>query len=114
MISYTQSLAHEIRTDDLPINVHLLVPGFTYSEMIARFIPEKPPGAWTCEEVTDYLIEGIVNNEFYLICPDHDTPPELDAKRMRWNTEDLIEKRPALSRWHPDFASAYEAFIQQD
>ncbi len=30
----------------------------------------------------------------------------MDARRMRWTAGDMIENRPALSRWHPDWAEA--------
>ncbi|MFT6754203.1 MAG: hypothetical protein ACJA2O_004406, partial [Candidatus Azotimanducaceae bacterium] len=35
----------------------------------------------------------------------------LDDKRMQWNLDDIVKNRPALSRWHPDFADKYEAFV---
>ena len=30
-----------------------------------------------------------------------------DEKRMAWAMGDIIENRPALSRWHPDFKDAF-------
>ena len=112
VLAYTQSLAHALRQrSDSPISVHLLVPGFTYSNMIARFIPEQPPGAWTPEQVVDYMVDSLGRGDFYILCPDEDTPPELDHRRIAWNANDIIRNRPALSRWHPDFAAEYEAFI---
>jgi NAD(P)-dependent dehydrogenase (short-subunit alcohol dehydrogenase family) len=112
VINYTQSVAHALRQiEDCPVSAHLLVPGFTYSNMIAKFVPDKPPGAWTTAEVIDFMIESLANEDFYIICPDHDTPRELDNRRMQWTMGDLINNRPALSRWHPDFAEAYEAFV---
>ncbi len=86
--------------------------GFTYSNVIARFVPQKPPGAWTPEQVVDYMLESLEREDFYVICPDGDTSRELDNPRMQWNTDDIIKNRPALSRWHPDFAAEYEAFIE--
>ena len=43
----TEQVAHELREAGAPISAHLFVPGFTYTGMIASFIPEKPPAAWT-------------------------------------------------------------------
>ena len=43
--SYTESLAHALRQEEnCALTAHLLIPGFTYTGMIARFIPEKPAG----------------------------------------------------------------------
>ena len=38
----TEMLAHELRTAKAPVSAHLFVPGFTYTGMIASFLPEKP------------------------------------------------------------------------
>ena len=35
----------------------------------------------------------------------------LDEKRIAWAAGDIIENRPALSRWHPDYADAFTAFL---
>ncbi|MEM6988745.1 MAG: short-chain dehydrogenase, partial [Pseudomonadota bacterium] len=32
-------------------------------------------------------------------------------KRMAWSVGDLIDNRPPLSRWHPDYAEAAKRFI---
>ena len=113
VLSYTQSLAHALRQrSDCRISVHLLVPGLTYSNMIARFVPRKPPGAWTPEQVVDYMVGSLGRGDFYIVCPDGDTPRSLDNRRIQWNADDIIRNRPALSRWHPDFAAEYEAFIK--
>jgi hypothetical protein len=37
----------------------------------------------------------------------------LDERRMLWAIGDIVENRPALLRWHPDYAAAFEAFIKQ-
>ena len=49
--------------------------------------------------------------EFYLWCEDNETPRALDEKRVLWNALDIIENRPALSRWHPDWKERFEAFL---
>ena len=114
VVNYTQSLAHGLREEpNCPISTHLLIPGFTYSNMIARFIPEQPPGAWSTDQVIDYMVDALARGDFYILCPDNDTPPELDAKRMQWNTDDLIKNRPALSRWHADYAEQFSAFMEE-
>jgi hypothetical protein len=30
---------------------------------------------------------------------------------MLWAAQDIIENRPALSRWHPDHADAFARFV---
>ncbi len=115
VLSYTQSLAHALRQiENCPVSVHLLVPGFTYSNMIARFVPEKPPGAWTTDQVVEFMLASLNNGDFYIICPDNDTPRELDEKRMQWHMDELIKNRPALSRWHPEFSEVYESFVKDE
>ncbi len=112
--AYTESLAHALREEpDCKLSVHLLVPGFTYTGMIARFVKEKPPAAWTAEQVVGFLIEALDREEFYVLCPDNETPRELDAKRIQWNTDDMIKGRSALSRWDARYAAEYEKFIAQ-
>ncbi len=113
VITYTESIAHALRAvEDCQLTAHLLIPGFTYTGMIARFIPEKPDGAWTSEQVVEFMIEALDNGDFYVLCPDNETPRELDEARIQWNADDIIKNRPALSRWHPDHHTDYEAFIK--
>lgn len=113
VLAFTECLAHDLRNEEgNRISAHLLVPGFTYSAMISQFIKDKPDGAWSCEQVADFLLEGIANDDFYILCPDNDVSREMDNKRMQWAVGDLIENRPPLSRWHPDYAKAFEAFMQ--
>jgi len=110
--AYTESLAHALRQEEhCQLTAHLLVPGFTYTGMIARFVPEQPPGAWSPEQVVDFLIESLDRGDFYVLCADNETPRELDEKRIQWNTDDLIKNRSALSRWDPAYENAYQAFI---
>ena len=47
---------------------------------------------------------------FYILCPDNDVDEELDRRRVAWAVGDIIENRPALSRWHPDFKESFAAF----
>lgn len=112
VLSYTQSLAHSLREiESCPLSAHVLIPGFTYSNMIAKFIKEKPESAWTTHQVVDFMLSSLEQGDFFILCPDNDTPRELDEKRMQWHMDDMIRSRPALSRWHADFADEYESFI---
>ena len=113
--SLTESLAHQLRgIDGCQVTAHLLVPGFTYTGMVKRFLPEKPPGAWLPEQVAEHLLAAIEQGDFYVICPDNDVTPEMDRRRAEWATGDMNENRPALSRWHPDHEAAFAAFMERD
>ena len=105
----TEMLAYDLRQAEAPIATHLFVPGFTYTGMIQKFMPEKPTAAWTSEEAVDYLVQRMHAGDFYILCPDNDVSNERDMKRIEWALGDIINNRPALSRWHPDHADAFAA-----
>ncbi|WP_435660704.1 SDR family NAD(P)-dependent oxidoreductase [Leisingera caerulea] len=106
----TEMLAHDLRQAGAPITAHLFVPGFTYTGMIARHIPEKPASAWTSGQTVDHLLTRMAAGDFYILCPDNDVTPERDRRRVAWALGDILENRPALSRWHPDYADAFADF----
>lgn len=111
--SLTEGLSHTLlQQTQGRVTAHLLVPGFTYTGMIRRFLKEKPPGAWLPEQVADFLFESLARGDFYILCPDNDVTREMDEKRVLWNTYDLIENRPALSRWNPAWEAEFEAFMK--
>ncbi|WP_366942874.1 SDR family NAD(P)-dependent oxidoreductase [uncultured Roseobacter sp.] len=106
----TEMLAHELLAAKVPISAHLFVPGFTYTGMISSWLPEKPDAAWTSEETVSYLVDRLDRGDFYILCPDNEVTPEIDRKRVAWAAQDIVENRPALSRWHPEFAERFVAF----
>jgi len=108
----TEALAHSLRNEQgARISAHLLVPGSTFTSMTSRGRTEKPPGAWTPDQVVDMLIEGMNQRDFYIICPDNEVTRAIDNRRIIWAAQDITENRPALSRWHPDYKDAFEAFL---
>ncbi len=110
--SVTESLARDLRgIEGCRVSAHLLIPGFTYTGMMRAFLKEKPAGAWLPEQVADHLLAALDRGDFYVLCPDNEVTPEIDHRRIEWAAGDLIENRPALSRWHPDFEAAFEAFM---
>ena len=112
--SLTEGLAHTLlQQTEGRVTAHLLVPGFTFTGMIKRFVKEKPAGAWLPEQVADFLFESLERGDFYILCPDNDVTREQDEKRVLWNTYDLIENRPALSRWNPAYEAEFEAFMKK-
>ncbi|EIM27783.1 SDR family NAD(P)-dependent oxidoreductase [Microvirga lotononidis] len=111
---FTEGLAHELRNrPDCRVSAHLLIPGFVYTGFTkARGVTEKPAGAWEPEQVVDFLLPALERGDFYVLCPDNETTREMDEKRIRWAAEDLIENRPPLSRWHPDYKAAFAKVME--
>jgi phenylpropionate dioxygenase-like ring-hydroxylating dioxygenase large terminal subunit len=72
---------------------------------------DKPPGAWSAEQVAQFMLERIAAGDFYILCPDNEVDRATDERRIRWAADDLICNRPALSRWHPDFEDAFARFM---
>ncbi|MEJ0023638.1 MAG: SDR family NAD(P)-dependent oxidoreductase [Alphaproteobacteria bacterium] len=112
VVAYTECLAHALRqVQGGALTAHLLIPGFTFTGMTARSRPEKPPAAWTPDQVVDFMFDALGRNEFYILCPDNDVTRAMDEKRIQWNADDLIKNRPALSRWHPDYEAAFAKYM---
>jgi NAD(P)-dependent dehydrogenase (short-subunit alcohol dehydrogenase family) len=112
--AFTEALQHELRnTDGCRISAHLLIPGHVFTGLTARGRTERPPGAWTGEQTVDFMIKSLEAGDFYILCPDNDVPRSLDELRMLWAIGDIVENRPALSRWHPDYAEAFAAFARK-
>ena len=107
----TEALAHDLREAGAAITAHLLIPGFTFTGLTRARVATKPPAAWTSEQVVDLLIEGMNAGDFYILCPDNDVTRGTDEKRIRWAAEDVVQNRPALSRWHPDYKDAFAAYM---
>lgn len=110
--TFTEGLAHALRnTGGGKVSAHLLIPGFTYTGLTVG-ATEKPAGAWTGEQVVDFMLASLARGDFYVLCPDNETTRTVDERRMAWAIGDIVENRPALSRWHPDHKDAFEAFLK--
>lgn len=110
---FTESLQHALR--NLPgckIEARLFIPGFVFTPLTAHGRREKPDGAWTPEQVVDYLFQSLDHDDFYILCPDNEVDRATDAKRIIWAAGDLAENRPPLSRWHPDHAEAFQNWLK--
>jgi hypothetical protein len=79
--------------------------------MTSRGRSEKPAGAWTPDQVIDMLVDGMAKGDFYILCPDNEVTRQVDERRIAWAAGDIVENRPALSRWHPDYKQAFEKFL---
>jgi NAD(P)-dependent dehydrogenase (short-subunit alcohol dehydrogenase family) len=111
--AFTEALQHELRnTAGARLSAHLLIPGFVFTGLTANGRTEKPAAAWTPEQTVDFMLERLEAGDFYILCPDNDVPRSLDERRILWAAGDIVENRPALSRWHPDYAKAFAAFAK--
>ncbi len=111
--AFTEALQHELR--NAPggrLSAHLLIPGFVFTGLTAKGRSEKPAGAWTPEQTVDFMMERLEAGDFYILCPDNDVPRSLDERRILWAAGDIVENRPPLSRWHPDYAEAFADFVK--
>ena len=112
--TFTEALAHELRnTEGHQLTAHLLIPGFVFTDLTRGSRTEKPAGAWTPEQTVEFLFQSLERGDFYILCPDNDVSRELDEKRMAWAIGDIIENRPPLSRWHPDYTESFNLYINR-
>ncbi len=110
--AFTEALQHTLRnTPNCLLSAHLLIPGFVFTGLTAYGRRAKPDAAWTPEQTIDFMLERLGYGDFYILCPDNDVPRTLDEKRIAWAAADIIENRPPLSRWHPDYTAEFADFI---
>ncbi|MBK5511827.1 SDR family NAD(P)-dependent oxidoreductase [Pseudomonas sp. TH15] len=111
----TEQLAHELRERvGVRVTAHLLIPGYTFTPMNFPGMTrdtQKPDSPWTADQVADRMIEKMAEGDFYIFCEDNEASWELDQRRMQWAADDMIQNRPALSRWHEDYADEFIDYI---
>jgi NAD(P)-dependent dehydrogenase (short-subunit alcohol dehydrogenase family) len=108
----TEHLAHQLRNiEGCAVSAHLLVPGFTFTGITSGAGREKPPAAWTADQVVGEMLDAMDRGDFYILCPDNDVTRAMDEKRIQCAADDLIQNRPALSRWSADYKDAFAAFM---
>ncbi|GAP90109.1 putative short chain dehydrogenase reductase protein [Rosellinia necatrix] len=96
------------------VSVHLLVPGWTWTQLAgASSGREKPAAAWTPEQVVDYLEAKMAEGQFWVLCPDNDVTEDMDRRRMQWNTDDALLGRPPLSRWRDAYKDEFKAYMEK-
>jgi len=110
----TEQLAFALTSEAPHVSAHLLIPGWTYTTLTgATEGSTKPDGAWTPGQVVDFMIESLGRGDFYILCPDNSVTRAVDERRMQWTAGDIIQNRPALSRWRPDHAEAFARFMAE-
>lgn len=60
----------------------------------------------------DFMHKELDRGRFYIICPDNDVDRATDNLRMAWTAQDIIEDRPPLSRWHPDYKEKFTEYVE--
>ena len=110
---FTEALQHDLRNiEGCRISAHLLIPGFVFTALSGAGRKEKPPAAWTPEQTIDFMIERLETQDFYILCPDNEVTREIDEKRILWAANDLVENRPPLSRWHPNYVDQFNKYLR--
>ena len=111
--AFTELLQHELRnTPGCQVSAHLLIPGFVFTPLTAGERTSKPDAAWTPDQAADFMMAGLDAGDFYILCPDNDVDRATDEKRILWSANDIVANRPPLSRWHPDYKAAFDAFMR--
>lgn len=107
--SLTEHLAYDLSKAAPSTSVHLLVPGWTFTGLTGGGkTTTKPDGAWSPDQVADYMYQKINDGKAYIICPDNDVDEVKDKKRMLWTAGDIIYDRQPMSRWRSDVADQVE------
>ncbi|EFW13503.1 hypothetical protein D8B26_004155 [Coccidioides posadasii str. Silveira] len=122
--SIAEFLAHDMHSNSATknVHVHLLIPGWTFTGLTGsegpihddQALALKPKGAWIPSQVARYMYEKMNQGKFYIVCPDEDVSEALDKARMEWAIGDIIEGRPALSRWHEEWKDKASEWINEE
>ncbi len=111
--AFTEALQHALRnTAGGQVEARLFIPGFVFTPLTANGRVEKPQGAWTPEEAVDFLFDALDRRDFYILCPDNEVDRATDEKRILWAAGDIVENRPPLSRWDPEWAGAFKTWLE--
>ncbi|KAF8256905.1 hypothetical protein EI94DRAFT_1819808 [Lactarius quietus] len=100
--SLTESLSHELRSrPQANVTAHLFMcPRMTWTGMTAG-----TGAARIMEEKAGWCVDGAGD--------DNETRREVDQLRMLWHAGDLIEGRPALSRWDQTYKSMFDEYVRE-
>jgi hypothetical protein len=59
------------------------------------------------------MYKKMADGKFYIICPDNDVDEVTDKKRMLWTVGDIVNERPPLTRWRPEFKEEAEKWMKE-
>jgi len=110
-----EHLSYDLYSSSPHTSVHLLIPGWTFTGLSGNSPigekKEKPAGAWSAEQVVEYLEAKMGEGKFYVVCPDNDVSEETDKKRVLWAANDLVQGRPPLTRWREEYKAEAEEWM---
>ncbi|KAH6713662.1 short chain dehydrogenase/reductase [Leptodontidium sp. MPI-SDFR-AT-0119] len=115
-----EHLSYDLAKTSPHTSVHLLIPGWTFTGLSGNkpFAKEgeerreKPAGAWSPDQVVEFLEVKMVEGKFWVICPDGDVTEEMDRRRMLWTANDAVQGRPPLSRWREELKGEAEEWMR--
>ena len=114
MKALTEQLAHELRAlPNCRVSAHLLVPGFTFTGITGR----GAEAAGRLDAGAGRRLHAGQSSRgatFISSARTMTSRASMDERRMQWAADDLIKNRPALSRWHPDYKTAFDAFMSDN
>jgi hypothetical protein len=73
----------------------------------------KPDGAWSADQVADYMYAKMKDKKFYILCPDFQVTEQTDKKRMMWSVGDIVNERPPLTRWREEYKEEAEKWMAE-
>jgi len=104
-----EHLSFDLATSSPSTSVHLLIPGWTFTGLSGNapfpnskgeeVRKEKPAGAWTADQVVEFLGGKMGEGKFYVVCPDNDVDEATDRRRMLWAANEVVSGRQPLGRW---------------
>jgi NAD(P)-dependent dehydrogenase (short-subunit alcohol dehydrogenase family) len=107
-----EHLSFDLAKSSPSTSVHLLIPGWTFTGLSGNAPfgekKEKPPGAWSPDQVVDYLEGKMGEGKFHVVCPDNDVTEETDKRRMMWAVNEVVQGHQPLARWREDKKSEAE------
>ncbi len=95
------------------VSAHLLIPGFVFTGLTASGRTEKPAGGLDAgADGRLHAASGWRPAISTSSAPTTTCRASSTRSASCWAAGDIVENRPALSRWHPDYAEAFAAFVK--
>ncbi|KAI6857626.1 hypothetical protein D0864_13612 [Hortaea werneckii] len=109
-----EHLSYDLAKSSPATSVHLLVPGWTFTGLTGGGkTSNKPDGAWSPEQVADFLYKKMSDGKFYVMCPDNDVSWDTDRRRMMWTMGDIVYERQPQSRWREEYKDEASRTMEQ-
>lgn len=138
--TFTEGLEHELMLERLnkggKLKAALLIPGWVNTSIKVKEVRDRAvlakidtfdyekakkvstceeypaDGAWMPKQVFEYMFDKLDDGSFYIVCPDNEVDALTDKAKMTWTMQDITEDRPPLSRWHPEWDSQFDQFLE--